>query len=365
MLDVPGPAGAADEAPPPRALARRGRDGLALAVRERAAVRLHRDVHVRGRHAERGAPRGRAVARPRPAARAARPGRAARPDRRGRARRGRGRPAAPLGPHARRLGRRARRRAAAHRRPDGRRGAGARAARPRGGGDARRRCSASAARSSCASAARSAGSPPTTPGSTATPSARCPPGGLPQEFLAETERPLERILARYARTRGPFTTAQARERYAVDPSSALVGAGARGRDRPRRAAPRRLRARVVRRARAAAPAARLARRPAPGDRGRRPHGAGRVPARAGRASTATRAAGAGIDRLREALVPLQGLALPAEVWERDVLPRRVGAYSPTWMDQLCASGEVVWLGAGALGPQLRAAWRSTSATTSR
>ena len=61
------------------------------------------------------------------------------------------------------------------------------------------------------------------------------------------------------------------------------------------------------------------------------------------------AGGAGVDRLREQLVPLQGLALPAEAWERDVLPRRVGAYSPTWMDQLCASGEIVWIGAGALG----------------
>ena len=61
------------------------------------------------------------------------------------------------------------------------------------------------------------------------------------------------------------------------------------------------------------------------------------------------ASGAGIDRLREALVPLQALALPVELWERDVLPRRVGAYSPTWMDQLCSSGEAVWVGAGALG----------------
>ena len=61
------------------------------------------------------------------------------------------------------------------------------------------------------------------------------------------------------------------------------------------------------------------------------------------------ATGAGIDRLREVLVPLQGLALPAEVWERDVLPRRTGAYSPAWMDQLCAAGEIVWIGAGALG----------------
>jgi ATP-dependent helicase Lhr and Lhr-like helicase len=48
-------------------------------------------------------------------------------------------------------------------------------------------------------------------------------------------------------------------------------------------------------------------------------------------------------------VPLQGLALAPQVWERDVLPRRVGAYSPAWMDQLCASGELVWVGAGALG----------------
>jgi ATP-dependent Lhr-like helicase len=37
------------------------------------------------------------------------------------------------------------------------------------------------------------------------------------------------------------------------------------------------------------------------------------------------------------------------VWERDVLPRRVGAYSQAWMDQLCAAGELVWIGAGALG----------------
>jgi ATP-dependent helicase Lhr and Lhr-like helicase len=32
-----------------------------------------------------------------------------------------------------------------------------------------------------------------------------------------------------------------------------------------------------------------------------------------------------------------------------VLPRRIGSYSPAWMDQLCGAGEVVWVGAGALG----------------
>jgi ATP-dependent Lhr-like helicase len=66
-------------------------------------------------------------------------------------------------------------------------------------------------------------------------------------------------------------------------------------------------------------------------------------------------AGAGIERLREALVPLQGLALPVAIWERDVLPRRTGAYSQTWLDALCASGEVVWVGAGPLGRSGRVA----------
>src|SRR5206468_10271739 len=57
----------------------------------------------------------------------------------------------------------------------------------------------------------------------------------------------------------------------------------------------------------------------------------------------------GIDRratLREALVPLQGIALPVALWETDVLPRRVPGYRPELLDQLCATGEVVCAGAG-------------------
>src|SRR6185312_6423788 len=60
------------------------------------------------------------------------------------------------------------------------------------------------------------------------------------------------------------------------------------------------------------------------------------------------ARGGGVERLREVLVPLQGLALPVAVWERDVLRARCGSYSPAWLDSLCASGEVVWVGVGAL-----------------
>jgi len=57
----------------------------------------------------------------------------------------------------------------------------------------------------------------------------------------------------------------------------------------------------------------------------------------------------GIDRrasLREALVPLQALPLPVGLWEAEVLPRRVPGYRAEQLDQLCASGELVWAGAG-------------------
>jgi ATP-dependent Lhr-like helicase len=43
---------------------------------------------------------------------------------------------------------------------------------------------------------------------------------------------------------------------------------------------------------------------------------------------------------------LQGLALPVTLWESEVLPRRVPNYAPAQLDQLCASGELVWVGAG-------------------
>ena len=52
----------------------------------------------------------------------------------------------------------------------------------------------------------------------------------------------------------------------------------------------------------------------------------------------------GVDRLREVLFPLQRLPLAPEVWERQVLPLRMD-YRPELLDQLCTSGEVVWLGA--------------------
>jgi ATP-dependent Lhr-like helicase len=45
---------------------------------------------------------------------------------------------------------------------------------------------------------------------------------------------------------------------------------------------------------------------------------------------------------------VQGVAVPASALERLVLPGRVADYSPAQLDELCASGEVLWAGAGAI-----------------
>jgi ATP-dependent Lhr-like helicase len=175
-----------------------------------------------------------------------------------------------------------------------------------------------------------------------------PPGGLPDAFLTDVPDALGELCLRYARCHGPFTTAELKARYGVDPGSALreleaAGQLVRGELRPGGSEREWCSPEVLRRLRRASLAA-LRREIEPADQRSLAaflpswQGVDRHPP-----------AGAGIERLRESLVALQGLALTPEVWERDVLPRRLGAYSPTWIDQLCASGELVWVGAGALG----------------
>jgi ATP-dependent Lhr-like helicase len=175
-----------------------------------------------------------------------------------------------------------------------------------------------------------------------------PPGGLPAAFLEEVEEPLARLARRYARTHGPFTTREISSRYALDLGPLLrelerAGRLIRGELRPGGAEREWCDPEVLRRLRRASLAT-LRKEVEPAEQ--------RALARllpAWQGVDVAPPGGAGVDRLREMLVPLQGVALAPEVWERDVLPRRVGAYSPAWMDQLCASGELVWVGAGALG----------------
>src|SRR5205814_9193383 len=56
----------------------------------------------------------------------------------------------------------------------------------------------------------------------------------------------------------------------------------------------------------------------------------------------------GVGRLVEVVAQLQGVPIPASVFERDVLSSRVADYSPALLDELAAAGEVVWVGAGPL-----------------
>jgi ATP-dependent Lhr-like helicase len=152
---------------------------------------------------------------------------------------------------------------------------------------------------------------------------------------------LESLLRRYARSRGPFTTGEAADRYALEPGAVeelLAGLErrdllVRGELRPGGAEREWCDPDVLRRIRRASLAA-LRREVEPAEQ-----------AALGRFLPAWH----GVDRrasLREALVPLQGLALPVSLWESEVLPRRVPGYQPAWLDALCATGEVVWVGAG-------------------
>ena len=175
-----------------------------------------------------------------------------------------------------------------------------------------------------------------------------PPPGMPDSLLEPVEDALAAVVRRYARTHGPFPTARLAERYAIDPLPALrelerSGELVRGELLPGGSEREWCDADVLRRVRRAS-LAQLRQEAEAAD-----------PAELARFLASWqnvdvhRPGGAGIDRLRDALVPLQGVALTPEVWERDVLPRRLGAYSPSWLDQLTTGGEVVWIGAGSVG----------------
>ena len=167
------------------------------------------------------------------------------------------------------------------------------------------------------------------------------PGGVPQVFLEPVERPLRAVARRYARTHGPFTTAELAGRFGLERPSVereleeLERADelVRGELRPGGSEREWCDPDVLRRIRRATLAV-LRHEVEPAEQaafGRflpSWHGIGRR------------------QTLREALVPLQGIALPVSLWESDVLPRRVPGYRSADLDALCASGEVVWVGAG-------------------
>ncbi len=165
-----------------------------------------------------------------------------------------------------------------------------------------------------------------------------PPSGLPDVFLEPVPDALEQLVRRFARGHGPFTTGEASAWFGVDVEPLLreLERGdqlVRGELRPGGSEREWCDPDVLRRLRRASLAA-LRREVEPAEQ-----------QTLGRFLPSWH----GIDRgasLREALVPLQALALPVGLWESEVLPRRVRDYRPEQLDQLCASGELVWAGAG-------------------
>ncbi|HFD86534.1 MAG TPA: DEAD/DEAH box helicase, partial [Gammaproteobacteria bacterium] len=53
--------------------------------------------------------------------------------------------------------------------------------------------------------------------------------------------------------------------------------------------------------------------------------------------------GEGNDALLGVLQQLEGCSIAAAAWEKDILPARLRGYQPQQLDQLCSSGQIIWL----------------------
>lgn len=175
------------------------------------------------------------------------------------------------------------------------------------------------------------------------------PVGVPEAFTEPVKDPLGDLLARYARTHGPFTSAAAAARFGLgvavtEGALQRLSAGGRvvqGEFHPAGIGQEWCDATVLRRLRRRSLAAlRHELEPVPP-----PALAQFLPQwqHIGKGHALR-----GTDGLVRAVEQLQGASVPASALERLVLPSRVRDYTPAMLDELTAAGEVVWAGAGAL-----------------
>ncbi|MGH3524746.1 MAG: Lhr family ATP-dependent helicase, partial [Mycobacterium sp.] len=178
------------------------------------------------------------------------------------------------------------------------------------------------------------------------------PVGVPASFTETVADPLSELLGRYARTHAPFTTADVAARFGLGLRVAADVLGRLAAD-----------GRVVRgEFTAAVPSG------VPGDqwcdaevlRILRRRSLAALRAQVEPVSTSAYArflpawhlvgteTNSGLDGLAGVVDQLVGVALPASAIEPLVLAPRVRDYSPAMLDELLASGEVVWSGAGSI-----------------
>jgi len=173
------------------------------------------------------------------------------------------------------------------------------------------------------------------------------PIGVPVAFLEPVADPLGDLVARYARSHGPFTTVDVAARFGL--GTAVVGqalrklAGERriveGEFRPGATGSEWCDTEVLRRLRSRSLAA-LRHEVEPVDA-----------ATYGRFLPVWQNVGStlrGVDGVAQVVDQLAGVALPASAWESLVLPARVRNYSPVMLDELMLTGEVSWAGQGDL-----------------
>ncbi|MFC4091794.1 ATP-dependent helicase [Micromonospora sp. GCM10011541] len=173
------------------------------------------------------------------------------------------------------------------------------------------------------------------------------PVGVAEAYLTPVADPLGDLVARYARTHGPFAAATCAARFGLGVfvvEQALRRLAATGRVVSGEFAPDSVGtqwcdAEVLRLLRRRSLAAlRREIEPVP------PRALAAFLPRWQQVGSSAR----GVEALAAAVEQLQGAAVPASALERLVLPARVADYSPAQLDELCASGEVVWAGSGAI-----------------
>ncbi|MQA04065.1 MAG: ATP-dependent helicase [Streptosporangiales bacterium] len=175
------------------------------------------------------------------------------------------------------------------------------------------------------------------------------PPGVPEAFLQPADDPLGDLVARYARTHGPFRAPEVAAHFGLGVAVVstilhrlgVEGRVAEGEFRPGGSGTEWCDVGVLRRLRRRSLAAlRQEAEPVP------------------QAALATflpawQHAGVGkplrgLDGLLRAVEQLQGAPVPASALESLLLPARVADYAPTMLDELTTAGEVVWAGCGAL-----------------
>ncbi len=178
------------------------------------------------------------------------------------------------------------------------------------------------------------------------------PIGVPTAFIEPVADPLGDLVGRYARSHGPFAAQDAATRLGLgvavvqDTLRRLVADRrlVEGEFRPDRQGAEWCDAEVLRRIRTRSLAA-LRHEVEPVS----PDTLGRfLPAWQHVQTPGVRGGLRGIDGVLQVVDQLAGVALPASAWESLVLPARVSDYAPSMLDELTATGEVLWSGGGTL-----------------